>query len=108
MTEGASFLVATGPSGELELQALGELDLAYEEEMLVVMRDALDAGPVSQVVVDLTGLQFIDSSGLRAVLRCQQLLRARDLPMRLHVREGPVTRLFAVAGITHRFDYVED
>ena len=45
----------------------GEIDLATAPALLAALRDAV-ASPASAVVADLTGVEFIDSSGVHALL----------------------------------------
>lgn len=99
----AAELRVTRDAGRLTVHVRGELDFAYEDQLVTVVTEALDEDRSAPLILDLTGLQFIDSSGLRAVLRCQQLAQAQ---LRLRVVQGPVTRLFDIAGVTHRFEYV--
>jgi anti-sigma B factor antagonist len=83
----------------------GELDL-YREAELRSFLDALLADRMPQrLVLDLCGLQFLDSSGLRALLACRDRARSAGVPLRLAVTPGPVTRLLDVAGVRGWFDY---
>ncbi len=64
----------------------GELDLtstpAFEREL----RDA-EAGAPVRLVIDLSGLDFMDSTGLRALLQARE--RARANGHELTLRRGP-------------------
>lgn len=75
----------------------GELDLATADRA----EDALlaaEAQERSSVILDLSGLRFIDSTGLRLVLRAHR--RSREGGARLRLVEGPpeVQRVFRVTG----------
>jgi anti-sigma B factor antagonist len=59
-------------AGRTVVAATGELDIATADEFVRTLREGLSAGPV---VLDLTNLTFIDSSGIRAL---DELLRAVD------------------------------
>jgi anti-anti-sigma factor len=49
---------------------------------------------------------FIDSSGLRALLRCRDAATAQDVPFALAVGENPqVKRLLDIAGVEGWFTY---
>ncbi|MHC2185065.1 STAS domain-containing protein [Rathayibacter agropyri] len=47
----------------------GHLDLSSSWELEAVLRHALEAGEI-RVVVDLAGVQFLDSSGLGVLVAC--------------------------------------
>ena len=82
--------------------ASGDLDLASTHELSAIFAMAA-AGPQPKVVMDLTGVAFIDSSALSTILRAAQQLE--DVGKRLHVvvPEGPVRRLLEITGTAQRF-----
>jgi anti-anti-sigma factor len=65
----------------------------------------LDARDVGSLVLDVRGVQFLDSSGLRALLVCRDRTQEAGAEFRLAVAPGPVSRLLAVAGVQGWFDY---
>jgi len=85
----------------------GELDMASARRVEAEVERAL-AGGTEVVVLDLRELEFMDSSGLRAVLRADALAR-RD-GWRLAVVDGrePVRRVFAITGMDQRLTFVAD
>jgi anti-anti-sigma factor len=69
---------------------------------------ALTAGGHREVVADLRGSTFMDSTGLHALLRLRE--RARGCRMVLHLvpSASPVVRtVFELAGVADAFDWVE-
>jgi anti-sigma B factor antagonist len=61
-------LINTRRNGDSTAIALsGELDLASADELDAVIRDAEETD-VARIVVDLSGVSFIDSTGLSALL----------------------------------------
>ena len=82
----------------------GELDVAAAP---VLERDVLEqlADPVDLVVIDLEGLEFLDSSGLRALLMVQE--HAQRAGARLVLVPGPprVQSLFHVAEVVSWFEF---
>jgi anti-anti-sigma factor len=81
----------------------GELDLAtvplLQEQLDLAMRGR------AAVVIDLAGLKFIDSSGLRMLVRAQQCLSDSGRQLVL-VRGGqPVHRLFELTGLDSHFKW---
>ena len=91
----------------LHVVLTGELDLAavpgFEDEL---RRAEADQPPV--LVVDLSGLSFIDSSGLRALVMADD--RARKGGRRLAIVSGPptVSRVFELTQLDRRLEIVDD
>jgi anti-anti-sigma factor len=56
--------VVSGADGQTLIRAAGELDLAMADKFTAAVRDALTRGGV---IVDLSALEFMDSSGVRAL-----------------------------------------
>jgi anti-anti-sigma factor len=108
----------SGPSGDggfvvrterrpdhLRVQVSGELDLHRERELRGAVDALLAQEPPARLVLDVSGVQFLDSSGLRALLVCRDHAREAGVPMRLAITPGPVTRLLNLAGVQTWFDY---
>ncbi len=76
----------------------GEVDVASISEMSEVMEAEIRASE-GAVVVDLCDLDFLDSSGLSALMRARALLGQADRALVVICPHGPVRRLFDVAGV---------
>lgn len=87
------------------LIAKGEIDLVAEEPLVDTVTAELSSSAASMLVLDLSAVSFMDSSGVRAVLRCQRAAEERGVAFRVAVAEGPLTKLFRLAGVTDWFDY---
>src|SRR5829696_1306647 len=72
---GADFEVSAGRHGEVVLRVSGEIDVAASPLFRDRLRDLIEA-TTADVVVDLAGVRFIDSSGLAVLLLAHQQLRA--------------------------------
>jgi len=85
--------------GELDLSSVGRVDDVLE-------RVESDAPPL--VVLDLSRLTFLDSTGLRCVVTADE--RARSQGRRLAIVKGPeaVHRVFTITRLEERLDIVED
>jgi anti-sigma B factor antagonist len=86
--------IGTERNGDSVTIALsGELDLASTEELDQAVRDCEET-EIGGIVVDLTNVSFIDSSGLGALIKAQQRMggRLRFVPS----RHEAVTRLLAI------------
>jgi anti-sigma B factor antagonist len=76
----------------------GEIDIAAVPEL----EHALDVAILESTgafVLDLSGVGFLDSTGLRLVLRWRALLAREERSLAIVCPPGPVRRLFDVAGI---------
>lgn len=92
-------------NGDTQLALVGELDLAT----LDVLEQELDriASTEKRLVLDLRRLEFIDSSGLHALLRADR--RLSDAGGQLTIIRGPraVERLFRLTGLDTRLRIVD-
>jgi anti-sigma B factor antagonist len=89
----------------LRLLVSGELDLFREADLRRALDDVLAHTTPERLVLDVRGVQFLDSSGLRALLLCRDRARSIGVPLALAVTPGPVTRLLDVAGVRDWFAY---
>jgi anti-sigma B factor antagonist len=81
----------------------GELDLAVAGRIERETAALFDAG-CAIVEIDLSGLEFIDSSGVHELLRCRDLATAHDARLRLRVAPGAVHRALAVCAVLDQFE----
>ncbi len=95
-------------SGGLRLLRLtGELDMAGVDQFERLL--PADGSPkAGTVVVDLRGLTFIDSSGLRALIMADQ--RVRDEGGRFVVVRGPdrVNQVLEMTGVSKQIELVDE
>jgi anti-sigma B factor antagonist len=84
----------------------GELDISTYEDARVRLAEAERAAP-ELLVVDLAGLRFVDSTGVRLILSADE--RAREAGRRLALRlgDGPARRVFAALGLVDRFEVLD-
>lgn len=76
----------------------GELDLESAPALSREL-DRLLAGDHRRVVIDLAGLEFADSAGLRCLLAAAALSRSDGDALRIIEPGGQVSRLFEVTGV---------
>lgn len=92
---------ATTPAGRQAAIAAfeGDLDLATIPEF----EDAVGAGGEADLIVDLSGVRFIDSSGIHAVVRAQMARAERRLGIELVVApDSAVDRVLEMSGLRER------
>lgn len=83
--------------GAAQVALQGELDLASARQMEEHLA-SLDEQSPARVVVDLAGLAFIDSSGLRVFLLADARARERGYELVLLPGQEPVQRVFEMTG----------
>jgi anti-anti-sigma factor len=90
----------------VEVVLTGELDISTFDNAHQQIEEAEQETP-DLLIIDLTELQFVDSTGVRLILAADQ--RARQVGRRLALRlgRGPALRVFAALGLTDRFDLLD-
>ncbi len=92
--------------GDCVVAAVGELDLSTVELLEAALEEA-EAGAASQILLDLSQLSFIDSSGLHMILKAHA--RSDADSNRLRIRRGPrrVQRVFELTGTDSRLPFID-
>jgi anti-sigma B factor antagonist len=75
----------------------GELDLAAEERFREALASERDGW--SELVIDLSELEFIDSCGVRLILEQEHGAKAAGRRFRVLLGEGPARRVFHLLGL---------
>jgi anti-sigma B factor antagonist len=88
--------------GALLVTASGELDLAAAPRLATVLSIAT-AGAEPCVVLDLTAVDFIDSTALGAIMHASTEAETAGKTMLVVALEGPVRRLLEITNLTGRF-----
>jgi anti-sigma B factor antagonist len=84
------------------LALAGELDIADVPRLEQVLDDAVAASE-GAFLIDLTALDFLDSSGIRLLLRARSLLGRADRGFALICPHGPVRRAIELTGVSDLF-----
>jgi anti-sigma B factor antagonist len=79
----------------------GEVDLATSPELRDALNAALEAS--TQVVIDLSQVSFLDSTGLGVLVQAHQRAEAEGASLRLVVTESSVRRVIDVTGLSRVF-----
>ena len=80
----------------------GEIDVATAGIVTERLEETILASE-GAVVVDLSGVDFLDSSGIAALLRARGMLGRADRSLVLVCPAGPVRRVLALTGIEELF-----
>jgi len=89
-----------GPEDVYVVHVTGEVDMSHEEELRGELRTAV-AAEAKGIVVDLTECEFIDSSGVRALLLSREAQHADDgtEPLAVAASSEQILRILSVMGI---------
>jgi anti-sigma B factor antagonist len=94
-------------NGLVHLALVGELDLSTVAKVQEELR-RIEASSPATLVVDLSKLSFLDSTGLRCIVTADE--RARQEGRRIVIVRGPdaVQRVFAITRLDDRLEMVDD
>jgi anti-sigma B factor antagonist len=93
--------------GHHRLLLAGELDIASTPILEATIASLCDNG-TSAIVLDLSELTFMDSTGLRAVLAADRLCGGKGHSFSVAGAGGPVRRLFELTGVTDALQFEPD
>ena len=85
--DGSTAIVAA--KGEIDLSNVGELRTAVTEA----------AEDCERLRLDLSDIEFIDSTGLGGLLELRSTLRARNVVLEIVAGEGPVRQAVEITGL---------
>ena len=92
------FIDVTTTGDVLICELRGEVDASNAHRLTATLADHLRP-ECRRVTLDLDGLSFIDSSGLRVIIACQQDYGARDIILHVHATTRPTLRLLEITGL---------
>ncbi len=99
--------VRSWESDRLVLVLHGDLDIdtlpAAQDEVTAAEGEAPPT-----LVLDLSRLGYVDSSGVRLVLLAQQAADEADRRLAVRLGHGPTRRIFDTLGITERLEVLDD
>jgi anti-anti-sigma factor len=94
---GATWSVERVDANVFRVAVAGQFDMASEEDFVTSVGPLLNGDPRAHVQLDFAAVDFIDSSGVRAILR---LYGGRRDGVSIVRPSEPVTRVLRIAGIT--------
>ncbi len=92
--------------GITRLALFGELDLTTGEEFAMAFQDAALASDA--VLVDLRELAFMDSTGIRGLMRAQALADGSGVRLAVLNGSGPPHRVLELSGVDVAIEMVDD
>ncbi|UQU61974.1 STAS domain-containing protein [Couchioplanes caeruleus] len=85
--------------GMMRLAVSGELDLASADDLEKAVAAAARRTDLREVLVELSGVTFLDASGIAALSRARTAARAAGVLVRAEGARGVVARVLAVTGV---------
>jgi anti-sigma B factor antagonist len=106
MTSDAQFeMTRTDHPGVSVLQARGEIDVATAPEFHASLAELIAEGRAI-LIVDMSEVSFIDSTGLGVLVSAEKESRAAGHELRLVVTQPHITKLLALTGLDEVFTIV--
>jgi anti-anti-sigma factor len=98
----AQFSIRSDLLGDaLVLGVSGDVDMTTAPEITRTIDMASEGSGTSLVVIDLSDVTFVDSTGLNSLVSCRRMLDAREIAMRVVVPEGgAIHRVFEITRLT--------
>jgi len=90
-----------------EVVLTGELDITTYEDAEKQVTDAEQAA-AALLIIDLAGLQFVDSTGVRLILAADERARRAGRRVALRLGDGIARRVFSALGLLDRFAVLDN
>lgn len=91
--------LAVDPGPATTITLVGELDPATAPQLDGEIERILTDSSVTRIVLDLTGLTFLDSSGLRVFVTAREALTTRGGELALRAPSANTQRLLDITGL---------
>ena len=90
-------ITATSDGSTAIVTADGEIDLSNVGELRSAVTEAAEGCELLRL--DLSGVEFIDSTGLGGLLELRSTLRARSVTLEIVAGDGPVRQAVEITGL---------
>ncbi|MBD5636092.1 MAG: STAS domain-containing protein [Candidatus Eremiobacteraeota bacterium] len=100
--ETLSIAVSSSPDGAQLFSLGGSLDLATSPSLRATLMEAADREK-HEIIVDLSDLEFLDSTGLGALIGAHKRAAEHGGSVRLVAQEGQILRLLRITGLLDVF-----
>lgn len=87
------------------IQLVGECDLAQQETLRASVLEVFTVGP-EHIVLDLSDLTFIDSTGIHFVIELHKRARRQGVRLVICPSSRQVQRIFDLCGLTARLPFL--
>ena len=82
--------------------------MAVVDEIVETGEAALSLHDVTEVVIDMGGVTFLDATGISGLVRLHDAAEDRGLPFRVDPAPAKVTRVLAISGLDRVLGVVPD
>lgn len=93
-------------AGAVTVTVVGEVDTFTAPVLRSTLDSQLEQQP-RELIIDLSGVQFLGSAGLAVLVETQKSARSRDVGLRLIATTRAVTRPLEVTGLIDLFTIVD-
>lgn len=95
-------------SGSVSIVAVeGDVDLNSSRSLQTQLRESLGSSP-DKLIVDLSGVPYMDSSGVATLVEAMQLSRKKHTKLVLCAMSDKVQSIFEIARLDKVFTIVDD
>lgn len=91
--------------GEIIVELNGRLDIAGSKTFETFIRDLID-GSSTEIVVNMAGVEYVDSSGLRSLLIAAKKIRSAGRDLVLSGLRPNVLEVFDISGFSMIFKII--
>jgi anti-anti-sigma factor len=95
--------VAGADEGVSVVELTGEIDLSTAPRLRAELQAVIFTSAPKELVLDLEGVSFIDSSGVRVLIEAQRSQRDRDASLILENVPESARLVLEVSGLTQEF-----
>jgi anti-sigma B factor antagonist len=96
-------IIENAPQGWTLVTLRGELDVASARDLRERLLDILNRLTPSGVILDLSRVEFIDSSGTAVLVRTERRARLIGCTLVLVAPSAPVSRVLQICGLDQHF-----
>jgi anti-sigma B factor antagonist len=100
-------VTVVGSDTDAVVMLAGELDMATAPDLADVLESLVTDGP-DEIVVDLAGLSFVDSSGLAVLVTTQNTLHEQGRRLSLRAPRRHAIKVLEIAGLIEFLDVRTD
>jgi anti-sigma B factor antagonist len=88
--------------------ASGEIDLYTAPRLHSALSAVIDDGGPARVIVDMSGVEFCDSTGMNVLLSCLRQIRERGGELEIAAPRPAVRKILQVTGLDSVFTIVNN
>jgi anti-sigma B factor antagonist len=94
-----SFISSAAAAGVVRVAVTGEIDMATSQALATALREAVRTEDAKEVEVDLSGVTFMDSSGIRALVMSQGYATEHGVTLYATNPHPHVRRVLEITGL---------